>query len=152
MVNIHFLSCAWCAFIFLCAFILPDLLKTPHHIFASPPCLPQSLTKAQATSCFMESPSSHYFLIPSLSSHLRLFILLPGHFSLLLYSPARSPHVFSKTLDQNLSHLLLIQSPLQWSWVWGNKVVFNKRNGGKKRKMLACTCTVSLNHSTWLPS
>lgn len=70
MVNIHFLPCAWCAFIFFfCAFIPPDLLENPHAIFVSPLFL-SVFNKRSGHFLLLQSKSSpssapHYFLIPS---------------------------------------------------------------------------------------
>ena len=129
MVNIHFLPCASCAFIFFCAFIPSDLLKNPHAIFAS---LTFLLSSEKRSGPFLllqskSSPSSapHYFLIPSCSSSLGLCLVL---LSLSIFSGPLLSHPFKHTS----SYLLpLIHSPVQWSWLWRNKAVWGKKKKGK---------------------
>lgn len=141
VVNIHYLHCAWCAFIFLCAFIFPEL-KNPHAVFVPSLFSSLSLTKAKTLPTYRCSPScvSYYYLFDCIahflfmdSPHLVIFFL---------------PTVLCPLLSHPYSHLLLIHSKVQWSWL-KNKAFWKKRKE-KKSKMSACTCTVSFHHLTWL--
>lgn len=152
MVNIHFLPCAWCAFIFfLCFYSSWPPQGCSWHL-----CLPSlSPSVFKRSGHFLplqtkSSPSSsvHYFVIQSLSSSLGLCVLsVPAYFltSLLPILPLPTP------LSPSQTHFFISTPTLSTHWCNGADSEEIKRSGKKKkRKMSACTCTVSLCHSTRL--
>lgn len=146
MVNSHFLPCAWCAFIFFCAFIPPDLLENPHGIFVYPLSRTLSSTKGQTTSSSFRVRARHHPLTIiswyDLPPSLRTLCLV--NFSPLSIFPL-SP------FQTHFLHIYFhfIHSPVQWSWLWTNKVIRKKE--GKCRHAHAQSLFVTQPDFSLLP-